>query len=102
MGVSGGRPPKATTGSIDPVVMNIARGLLDELAPTRRAARAAPSGQLRRAVLAARLAEAFDALSSDAVDHARAADDPVTWADVGDAFGIRAQSAQERFGRTRS
>lgn len=102
MGVSGGRPPKVATGSIDPVVMVIARGVLDELALTRRAARAAPSGRLRRAVLAARLAEAFDALSSEAVDEARSADDPVTWADVGDAFGIRPQSAQERFGRSRS
>ncbi len=84
------------------MVMTVARGLLEEVAPSRRAARAAPPGRLRRAVLAARLAEAFDVLSSEAVADARTSGDPVTWAEVGDAFGIRAQSAQERFGRNRS
>jgi uncharacterized protein with beta-barrel porin domain len=82
--------------------MAAARALLDELTPTRRAARAAPPGPLRRAVLAARLAEAFDVLSADAVAEARTGDEPVTWAQVGQAFGIRTQSAQERFGRARS
>ena len=79
-----------------------ARVLLDELTPTRRAARAATPGPLRRAVLAARLSEAFDVLSADAVAEARTGDEPVTWAEVGEAFGIRPQSAQERFGRARS
>lgn len=82
--------------------MAAARALLDEMTPTRRAARAAPPGPLRRAVLAARLAEAFDVLSDDAVAGARTGDEPVTWAAVGEAFGIRTQSAQGRFGRVRS
>lgn len=97
-----GRPPKAAESSIDPVVMAAARVLLDELTPTRRAARAAPPGPLRRAVLAARLAEAFEVLSVEAVAEARTDDEPVTWARVGEAFGIRTQSAQGRFGRARS
>lgn len=102
MSTRAGRPPKAAESSIDPVVMAAARVLLDELTPTRRAARAAPPGPLRRAVLAARLSEAFDVLSADAVAEARTGDEPVTWAEVGQAFGIRTQSAQERFGRARS
>lgn len=102
MDPSGGRPPKAAADAIDPVVMSLARELLDELVPSRRATRAAPSGRLRRAVLAARLSEAFDVMSSAAVAEARTGDDPVTWAEVGESFGIRAQSAQERFGRSRS
>ena len=102
MSARAGRPPKAAESSIDPVVMAAARVLLDELTPTRRAARVAPPGPLRRAVLAARLAEAFNVLSADAVADARAGDDPVTWARVGEAFGIRTQSAQGRFGRVRS
>jgi len=102
MASRGGRPPKAATGSVDPVVLGMARALLDEVSPTRSAARAAPQGRLRRAVLAARLAEAFDVLSFEAVADARSGDDPLTWAEVGDAFGVRPQSAQERFGRGRS
>ena len=82
--------------------MAAARALLDELTPTRRAARAAPPGPLRRAVLAARLSDAFDVLSADAVAQARTGDEPVTWARVGEAFAIRTQSAQQRFGRDRS
>ncbi|MCB9387595.1 MAG: hypothetical protein H6517_07195 [Microthrixaceae bacterium] len=48
------------------------------------------------------MAEAFDVLSVEAVAEARTGDEPVTWARVGEAFGIRTQSAQERFGRARS
>lgn len=102
MAKRGGRPPGPTASTVDPVLLAVARGLLDELTPTRRAARAAPSGPLRRTMLAARLAEAFDVLSTEAVAEARAGDDAPTWAEVGDAFGIRPQSAQERFGRDRS
>jgi hypothetical protein len=53
-------------------------------------------------VLAARLAEAFDVLSTEAVAKTRTGDDPATWAEIGEAFGIRPQSAQERFGRALS
>lgn len=102
MAMSAGRPPGPTASTVDPVLLAVARELLNELTPTRRAARAAPAGRMRRAVLAARLSEAFDVLSSEAVAEARAGDDPATWAEVGDAFGIRPQSAQERFGRDRS
>ncbi len=77
--------------------MAAAREVLDALTPTRRAMRAAPSGPLRRAVLAVRLAEAFEVLAAEAVDEARASTDGPTWVDVGEAFGVRAQSAQERF-----
>lgn len=98
----GGRPPKPTAESIDRNVMAAAREFLDEIAPTRRAATAAPLGRLRRALLAARLADAFEVLATEAVDEARHADGGPTWMDVGEAFGIRAQSAQTRFRVERS
>jgi hypothetical protein len=53
-------------------------------------------------MLAARLAEAFDALTAEAVADARSQDRNLSWAAIGDAFGIRAQSAHQRFGRARS
>ena len=53
-------------------------------------------------MLAARLAEAFDALAAEAVADARSQDRNLSWAAIGDAFGIRAQSAHQRFGRARS
>lgn len=98
----GGRPPKPTAESIDRNVMTAAREFLDEIAPTRRAATAAPLGRLRRALLAARLADAFEVLATEAVDEARHVDGGPTWMDVGEAFGIRAQSAQTRFRVERS
>lgn len=102
MADAGGRRPKSTAASIDPNVMAAARETLDALTPTRRAIRAAPRGQLRRALLAARLAEAFEVLSVEAVSEARASEDGPTWSFVGEAFGIRAQSAQQRFRAERS
>ncbi len=102
MANAGGRRPKSTAASIDPNVMAAARETLDALTPTRRAVRAAPPGALRRAVLAARLAEAFEVLAVEAVIEARASEDGPTWAGVGEAFGIRAQSAQQRFRAERS
>jgi hypothetical protein len=53
-------------------------------------------------LLAARLAEAFEVLAVEAVNEARASKDGPTWAGVGEAFGIRAQSAQQRFRAERS
>lgn len=102
MASAGGRRPKPTTSSIDPIVMAAAREALDALTPTRRALRAAPKGNLRRAVLAVRLAEALDVLATEAVEEARALEDGPTWAGVGEAFGMRAQSAQQRFRVARS
>lgn len=98
---SRGRPPKADASSIDPVVRAIATALLDSLTPTRRAQRVAPSGPMRRALLAVRLAEAFEVLAAEAVDGARC-DDGQTWADVGAAFDVRPQTAQARFRLDRS
>lgn len=96
MSRSRGRPPKADASSIDPLIRSVAADLLDSLAPTRRAARVAPAGPLRRAVLAVRLAEALEVLAAEAVDDARTGDGQ-TWSDVGDAFGVRPQTAQARF-----
>jgi hypothetical protein len=97
MANAGGRRPKPTAASIDPNVMAAARETLDALTPTRRAIRAAPPGHLRRALLAVRLAEAFEVLAVEAVNEARASEDGPTWAGVSEAFGIRPQSAQQRF-----
>lgn len=47
-------------------------------------------------MLAVRLAEALEVLAAEAVDAART-DDGQTWAEVGDAFGVRPQTAQARF-----
>lgn len=88
--------------SIDRVILDLARGWLDLAAAGRRGLRVAPAGPLRRAVLAARLAEAFDALTAEAIADARSQDRSLSWAMIGDAFGIRAQSAHQRFGRARS
>ena len=101
MSRSRGRPPKADASSIDPLISSAAVDLLDSLTPTRRAVRVAPMGPLRRAVLAVRLAEALEILAAEAVNDARV-DDGLTWADVGDAFGVRPQTAQARFRRPSS
>lgn len=97
-----GHPSKPAADSVDNVIMVAARGWLDGLASSRRAFRVAPAGPLRRAVLAARLSDAFDLLAGEAVAEARAGEECPTWAEVGDAFGIRAQSAHQRFGRAGS
>ena len=96
MSRSRGRPPKAGASSIDPLIRAAAAELLDSLTPTRRAVRVAPMGPLRRAVLGVRLAEALEVLAAEAVDDARG-DDGLTWADVGEEFGVRPQTAQARF-----
>jgi hypothetical protein len=96
-----GRPPKADASSIDPTVRVAAVQFLDALASTRRALRAAPPGPLRRAVLAVRLAEALEVIAAEEVDRART-EHHLRWADVGDTFGVRAQTAQARFRLDRS
>jgi len=101
MSRSRGRPTKADANSIDPVIRTIAATVLDSVTPTRRAVRVAPTGPLRRAQLAVRLAEALEVLAAQAVDGARN-EDGQTWADVGDAFGVRPQTAQARFRLDRS
>jgi hypothetical protein len=53
---------------------------------------------LDRAVLATRIAEAADYLARFEVTAARDADG-CTWQQVGDAFGVIRQTAQERFGQ---
>lgn len=98
---SRGRPPKADASSIDPIIRAIATALLDSLTPTRRAQRVAPSGPMRRALLAVRLAEAFEVLAAETVDNARR-DGAQTWRDVGSAFDVRPQTAQARFRLDRS
>lgn len=102
MALRPGHPSKPDAESVDNVIMAAARGWLDALAPSRRACRVAPAGPLRRAVLAARLSEAFDVLAAEAVAEARTGEDCPSWSEVGDAFGIRAQSAHQRFGRAGS
>jgi len=97
-----GHPSKPDAESVDNVIMATAKGWLDGLVSSRRAFRVAPAGPLRRAVLAARLSDAFDLLAVEAVAEARASEECPTWAEVGDAFGIRAQSAHQRFGRAGS
>ena len=56
---------------------------------------------MRRALLAVRLAEAFEVLAAEAVDNARHID-AQTWTDVGAAFDVRPQTAQARFRLDRS
>ncbi|MBK6669333.1 MAG: hypothetical protein IPG46_06455 [Actinobacteria bacterium] len=97
-----GHPSKPDADSVDNVIMVTARGWLDGIASSRRAFRVAPAGPLRRAVLAARLSDAFDVLAAEAVAEARASEDCPSWTEVGHAFGIRAQSAHQRFGRASS
>lgn len=97
-----GHPSKPEADSIDNVIMAVARGWLDGIASSRRASRVAPAGPLRRAVLAARLSEAFTVLAAEAVAEARKDEDCPSWAEIGDAFGIRAQSAHQRFSRAGS
>lgn len=97
-----GHPSKPDAESVDNLIMATAKGWLDGLASSRRAFRVAPAGPLRRAVLAARLSDAFTVLAADAVAEARKGEDCPSWAEIGDAFGIRAQSAHQRFGRAGS
>ena len=93
-----GHPSKPEADSVDNVILASARSWLDALASSRRAFRVAPAGPLRRAVLAARLSEAFTVLAAEAVAEARDGEDCPSWAEIGDTFGIRAQSAHQRFG----
>jgi hypothetical protein len=96
----GGRPEKATASSVHPNVLALAEGLLDEVARMRRPLPTAPLRELRGAVLADELAKAFEVLTAAEVTRAR--ETGIRWVDVGDAFGIRKQTAQARFAEDRS
>ena len=102
-----GRPPRPT--SIDPELLEATHRALLQLGkdldlPTARYTDA-DTGHTRRrpkpltlAVLAIQAQEALEALASREVAMARDHDD-LTWAEVGEAFGISTQSAHHRFAR---
>jgi len=81
---------------IDPMVRKAAEEILDQLAPTRRAIAAAPSGPFRRSILAVRLAEALEVLAAEEIERLRATRS-LRWADIGDAFDVTPQTAHTRF-----
>jgi hypothetical protein len=91
-----GRRPNPTTTSIDPNVMAAASETLDPLTLTRTG----ESGDRVRtpspSVAGDLAGGGLEVLAVEAVNHARASDEGPTWAGVGEALGIRPQSAQQR------
>ncbi len=108
MARSAGRPPNPTT--IDGATMAAVRGALLDVArelklPRRRYPISKRSKQivlqpppLDLAVLAVKAAQALELVAAEQVARARELDG-VSWAQIGDAFGVSTQSAYSRFHR---
>ena len=103
-----GRPPRPT--SIEPELLDATHRALLQLGKDLGLATGryidSATGRARRrpkplalAVLALQAQEALEVLASQEVGLARAQED-LTWAQVGEAFGISTQSAHHRFART--
>jgi len=108
MARAAGRPPNPTV--IDGTTMAaVRRALLDIARQLRLPRRRYPvSGRSKRlvlqpppldlAVLAVKAAQALELVAAEHVQRARDVDG-VTWAQVGEAFGVSTQSAHSRFHR---
>lgn len=92
-----GAPAKRSVGDLDPDLVDACRTALKRLSRDHsRGTRERGADPLRTAVLCAELSDVFHALTTELVRDVRD-EHGLSWATVGEAFGIRAATAHTRF-----